>query len=210
MPPPAPLPSDWSSLVRAPAPFTALYKLACCGQRGLLLAVRGGGGRVALSVAGPLGGVAAGAWVTGGQGWVERVKERCRKPLPFGMIPLSGGAALPLDADMAASLLSGLLPEGLHELPEAPGWVEGTVGGLRWRARVEGPHPHCTRVVAFRSGEAAPVLVADMRDPMGVVPAAITFTAGAQKAELELQEWRPGEPPQAPAWLSLPACGGER
>ncbi len=196
--------------MRAPAPFTALYRLACCGQRGLLLAVRGGGGRLALSVAGPLGGVAAGAWVAGGQGWVERVKERCREALPSGTIPLSGGAALPLDADLTASLLSGLLPEGVHELPETPGWVEGTAGGLRWRARVEGPRAHCTRVAAFRAGDAAPVLVADLKEQMSSVPAAITLTVGAQRAELELQEWRAGEPPPAPAWLSLPVCGDAR
>ena len=100
--PPAPLPPDWRTLAHAPSPFAALYRFSFGGQRNLVLTVRSGAGRLSLSVAVPPGGVAFAAWITDDEGWVERVKERCREPLPRGVIPLSKDASLPLDPHLAA------------------------------------------------------------------------------------------------------------
>ena len=64
------------------------------------------------------------AWVEGAGGWVNRVKEGCREPLPKGVLPVSASSSLPLDPDLATLLLTGMLPPGARELPELPGWVE--------------------------------------------------------------------------------------
>ncbi len=207
--PPAPLPEDWRSLVREPAPFAALYRLEAGGQRNLVLTARGGGGGLSLTVAVPPGGAALAVWVADDAGWVERVKERCREPLPHGAIPLGGGAALPLDARLATLLLSGLAPDGAHEAAGAPGWVEATAGDLVWRAHVEGPPAVCTRVVITGRG-GAPLLAADLGSHVGRVPGTLRVETGSERAEMKLQEWHLAEAPAPPAWLSLAACGAAR
>jgi hypothetical protein len=191
--PAAPLPQDWRSLAQPPAGFAALYRFSCCGQRNLVLAVRSGGDRLSISVAVPPGGTSMSVWFAGDEGWVQRVKERCREPLPKGMIPLSKDAALPLDPGLAARLLSGLLPEDAHEEPMTPGWVEASNERFTWRARIEGPPARCTRILVFRHGEERPML-----------------EAGSQRAEMVLQEWHSADPPQPPGWLALPDCGAAR
>jgi len=208
--PEAPLPPDWRSLAQAPPPFAALYRLSCCGQRNLVLAVRSGADRLSLSVAVPPGGAAVTAWFAGGEGWIQRVKERCREPLPQGMILLSKGAALPLDPTLAARVLSGLLPEDAHEESMEPGWIEASDGRFTWRARIEGPPAHCTRIVVFRPTEERPVLAADLKSPVGRVPGALVLTTGSQRAEMDLEEWHSADSPQPPAWLALPECGAAR
>jgi hypothetical protein len=208
--PEAPLPPDWRSLARTPTPFAALYRLSCCGQRNLILAVRGGADRLSINVAVPPGGAAMSAWFAGDEGWIQRVKERCREPLPPGSIPLPKGAALPIDPGIAGHILSGLLPEGAREESDTPGWVEASDDRFVWRARIEGSPARCTRVVIFRRGEEQPLLVADLKTPLGHVPSELLITAGAQQAELVLQERHPADPPQPPAWLGLPGCGASR
>ncbi|MGD1149021.1 MAG: hypothetical protein ABR961_13845 [Thermoanaerobaculaceae bacterium] len=207
--PTAPLPADWRSLARAPSPFAALYRFSFGGQRNLVLTVRSGAGRLSLSVAIPPGGAAFSAWVTDDEGWVERVKERCREPLPRGVIPLSKDASLPLDPYLAAVVLSGLVPEGAREVPGMPGWVEASNERLVWRARIEGPRVVCTQAVVTRP-DGKSLLVADLKSPIGHVPGAIVLTAGSRKAELFLKEWRTAEAPQPPGWLSFTACGAAR
>jgi len=204
--PPAPLPADWRSLAHDPAPFAALYRLAVGGQRNLILTVRGGAGRLALTVAVPPGGAALAVWVAGDEGWVERVKERCREPLPRGTIPLPGDASLPLDAHLAALLLSGLVPAVAREAPGAPGWVAAGVGDLEWRARIEGTPAVCTRA-AVMDASGRTVFEADLSSPVGSVPGGLVVAAGSQRAEMTLQEWHVAEPPGPPAWRSLPPCG---
>ncbi len=204
--PPAPLPAGWRALAHDPAPFAALYRLAVGGRRNLVLTVRGGADELALAVAVPPGGPALAVWLAGDGGWLERVKERCREPLPPGVIPLAGDAALPLDARLAALLLSGLVPEGAREAAGAPGWVEAAVGGLTWRARIAGAPPACTRVVITGAAGNA-LLTADLASPIGSVPGALVVEAGSQKAEMALQEWHVAEPPRPPAWLALARCG---
>ncbi len=204
--PAAPLPADWQVLVRAPQPFAALYRFSCCGRRDLVLTVRGDGHALALGVTVPPGGIALAAWVEQDGGWVWRAKETCREPLPKGVLPLSATASLPLDPGMASLLLSGLLPDGAHETAGQQGWVEAAGGAFWWRARVEGPEPHWTRVVIGRVGEAGAVLVADRRDAGGALPHTLALKAGSIKADLVLREWRPSDPPSPPPWASGPAC----
>lgn len=208
--PPAPLPADWLTLVRPPRPFAALYRFSCCGRRDLVLTVRGDERAVAVSVAIPPGGAALAAWVDAEGGWVYRAKERCREPLPQGMLPLSASAALPLDPGMTALLLSGLLPEGTRELPGEMGWVGAAGRNLWWRARVAGPEAHWTRMIVGRNGEADPLVVAERREPEtdpGLVPHDLVLKAGSVKAELTLREWRSSDPAAPPGWMSAPACG---
>jgi hypothetical protein len=214
--PPAPLPPEWQTLVATPRPFAALYRLSCCGYRDLILTVRAGDRRLALTVAVPPGGTTMAAWIDGAGGWLNRVKEGCREPLPKGVVPVSASASLPLDPDWAMLLLAGMLPPGTRELPELPGWVEATTEALIWRARVEGPEPHCTRVLLTRTDGGEPVLVAALKSPLGytagvsTLPRGLSLVAGSVKVELTLQAWQTGEPPASPPWLSAPICGARR
>ena len=207
--PPAPLPPDWRALAHAPSPFAALYRFSFGGQRNLVLTVRSGESRLSLGVAVPPGGVAFAAWITDEEGWVERVKERCREPLPRGVIPVSEDASLPLDPNLAALVLSGLVPEDAHEIEGMPGWVEASNGRFVWRARIEGPPAVCTRAVVTRpDGESS--LIADLKSPIGHVPGAIVLKAGSHVAELTLEEWHPSEAPQPPGWFAFAQCGATR
>jgi hypothetical protein len=205
--PPVPLPPDWQALVKEPRPFAALYRFSCCGHSDLILTLRGDGRALSLAVAAPPGGTVLAAWVSADGGWLDHVNERCREPLPGGVLPLSTKASLPLDPELAALLLSGALPSGARELSGQLGWVEATSGAFWWRARVEGPQPHWTRVVIGRMGEGAPLVTA-VRSDRTALPHALTLTAGSVKAELALQVWREAETPAPPGWLSAPVCGG--
>ncbi len=205
--PAAPLPSDWRSLAVPPAPFAALYRLSCCGQSNLILAVRSAADKMSMSVAVPPGGAAVAIWFEGDRGWVERVRERCREPLHQGSIPLPRAASLPLDPELAARLLSGLLPEEAREAPATPGWVEALDGRVTWRARIEGPPARCTRVLAFRRGEERPMFEAELGSHLGHVPERLLLTAGSQAAEMVLAEWHTSGPLQPPAWVAYPECG---
>jgi len=144
---------------------------------------------------------------------LRRAKEGCRESLPKGVLPVTANSSLPLDPRLATLLLAGLLPAGARELPELPGWVEATTDGFSWRARVEGPEPHCTRVVVMRLDGESPLLVAELESTSsrasGVMrmPRGISLVAGSVKAELMLQAWRTSEPPAPPQWLSAPICG---
>ncbi|MGZ6098688.1 MAG: hypothetical protein ACXWLL_09860 [Myxococcaceae bacterium] len=195
-------------MVSQPRPFSALYRLSCCGYRGVVLAVRADGERLSLTVAVPPGGAALAAWVGPDGGWVHRVRQGCRDPLPPGVLPISATSSLPLDPRLAAMLLSGLLPADAREVRQAPGWVEASTSGLRWQARVEGPQPHLARLVVTRAGEQTPMLTADIRESYGRVPAGLRITTGPEEAELVVQAWRVGDPPAPPPWLAAPVCGG--
>jgi hypothetical protein len=214
--PPAPLPQGWQTLIRTPRSFAALYRLACCGHRDLVLTVRAGDGRLSLTVAVPPGGIALAAWAGAEGGWLNRVKDGCKEALPKGVLPVSETTSLPLETELATCLLAGVLPAGARELPGLPGWVEATAEGYVWRARIEGPEPYCTRVLVTRPGEEEPLLVAELASPLsstsGVssLPRALSLAAGSVKAELELQAWHTDAPPSPPSWLSAPVCGAKR
>jgi hypothetical protein len=208
----APLPQDWQTLVAAPPSFAALYRLSCCGRGDLVLTVRVGDEKLSLTAAVPPAGTVLAAWVDADGGWLNRPKDGCRERLPKDALPLSPTSSLPLEPRLATLLLTGLLPPGARELPELPGWVEAATGEFTWRARVEGPQPHCTRVVVSRAGEQE-VVVADLESPLSSssgapsLPRGLSLRAGSVKAKLKLQSWHTGPPPSPPPWLSAPACG---
>ena len=204
--PPTPLPADWRTLVAVPAPFSALYRLSCCGHRDLVLVAHADGEKLSISITVPPGGPALVAWMDGSGGWMSRGGEGCREPLAEDVLPLSAKVAVPLEPELAARLLSGLLPERARESAGSPGWVESA--SARWweRARVEGPEPRCARVVVGRPGNNTPVLTADLADLRGHVPGKLLLQASGVKAELVLKEWREGGAVSPPGWLGQPIC----
>jgi hypothetical protein len=205
--PPTPLPPDWQRLVREPRPYAAMYRFSCCAHSDLVLTLRGDRRVLSLTLAVPPGGTALAAWITADGGWVERTKERCRERLAGAVLPLSSHASLPLDPELASLLLAGLLPAGAREVPRQQGWVEATAGDYWWRARIEGPDPHWTRVVIGRRNEEVPLVNAVRSDP-NPLPHELTITAGSVKAKLVLQVWQESVAPASPAWLAAPVCGG--
>jgi hypothetical protein len=174
----------------------------------MILTARGDAHALSLAVAAPPGGTVLAAWVTSSGGWVNRGKGGCREALPEGVLPLTAKASLPLDPELAAVLLSGLLPAGARELSAREGWVESSTGAYRLRAQVAGPEPHWTRLVVGRAGQAAPLLEAVRSGGGGVVPQELRIAAGQVKAELALRVWNAGPRPEPPVWLSAPVCGG--
>jgi hypothetical protein len=205
--PPTPLPSDWQRLVREPQSYAAMYRFSCCGHSDLVLTLRGDRHVLSLTLAVPPGGTALAAWIAADGGWVERTKERCRERLPGEVLPLFSKASLPLDPELASLLLAGLLPTGAREVPGQQGWVEATSGDYWWRARIQGPDPHWTRVVIGRRSEAVPLVTAARSDP-NPVPHELTLTVGSVKAKLVLLVWQESAPPGPPVWLAAPVCGG--
>jgi hypothetical protein len=206
--PQAPLPPDWRELATPPSPFAALYRLSCCGERNLVLTVRGDAARLSVTVVVPPGGTAVAAWIEGGRGWVRRPGQGCREALPPGVLPLSQKASIPLDPELALLILSGVLPPDAREMPDAPGWVEGSVSGLWWRARVEATGPRCTHVVVGRAGAEKALLTATLSGAHGRTPERVDLKAPGLKVRLDLQAWRDAGSPSPPTWIADPPCGG--
>ncbi len=204
--PPAPLPLDWPELSAPPAAFAALYRFSCCSRTGLLATVRSGGDALDLKVVMQPAGTVLQAWLERGEGWLVDEKSGCREPLEHGRLPLSGGVTLPLDAPLAALLLTGRLPAGARPVAGLAGWVEAVVGPLVWRARVEGGPLRCTRVTVSRGGRT--ILEAGLsRFREDGMPGAIVIDTGREHAELALVSWHAASAPEAPAWMARAVCG---
>lgn len=189
----------------APRPFAALYRLDCCGQRGLLVTARGDGERLSLAVAsGPVGTVIE-AWVTGDGGLARSGRERCTRPLSAGRLPLTGGSDVPLDPRLAALLVRGVVAGTALPVPERPGWFADTSRSATvvWRSEAG----VVVGVEVSDPGGREPSLVLAMAEHHGRVPGRISFRAGTDEGELTLVEWREAAPPTEPAWLSWPSCG---
>lgn len=205
--PPSVLPADWASLVAPIVPFAAMYRFECCQHRNLVAVVRGDGRALLVSIAAPPRGVVLEAWLSGEEGTLTRTSGRCTEALPSGRLPIGDGADLPLDASLAAFLLSGRLPAGVSPLPDRTGWVGG--GGesqIAWR--VAGSPPRIIGVEVSADGEARPLLSGTLSEHHGRVPGRLRLEAEGKHLELELVEWRVGEPVAAPAWLAAPPCEG--
>lgn len=206
--PVGPLPESWRTLVAPPYAFAGLYRLTCCGHSDMIMAVRGDGARLALTVMLPPAVTLLNAWVDGDRGWLVARGGRCRMELARGTLPIGDGATLPLDGELAALLLLGLLPPGAEAMPAVPGWVQA-VGADWWlRARVAGPAPFLVRTLIGRPGDDAPHLAADVERMSGSVPARIFMRAGTTTATLTLESLSASAAPAAPTWLSWPLCGG--
>jgi len=199
-----PLPTNWMDLTRPPAPFAALYRLTCCGQRQLPAVVRSAGERLWVAVSLPPGGVAWEAWFDATGGVAKARGDRCLSQLSSGRVVLPGGTTLSVEAPLWAALLAGRLPPGMAPVEGSPGWVVGIVEGGRLAARCGGEPVRCQEV-RFRGAE-GPELVVRLDRHHGPVPGRLRATAGRQRVVLELAEWGPGTELLAPAWLSWPPC----
>ncbi len=199
-----PLPSNWGELTQPPAPFAALYRLTCCGQRRLPTVVRSAGGVLSVSVSLPPAGVAWEAWFDAG-GAVARARGyRCLSRLPSGRIALPGGASVPLEPPLWAALLAGRLPPAMAPAESTPGWLVGNVGGGRLVARCAGEPPRCREVRLLMVGGPELVILLDRHH--GRVPGRVRATAGRDRVVLELAEWGPAPALTAPEWLDWPPC----
>jgi hypothetical protein len=206
---PAGLPPDWELLRTAPSPFAALYRVECCGQRGLLATVRAGSGLLRVTVAAPPAGTIADVWLTADAGWLTRNQGRCVTPISNRGVPLREGRWLPLEAVTAELALAGSLPVGALRDESRTGWVRVEVPGFAcYRWRVEGSPPVVTAFEVGRTcGEVA--LAAELSAHHGRVPGLIALRSGRDRAVLELVEWRSAEIPEAPGWLAAPRCDEE-
>jgi hypothetical protein len=197
--PPAPAPRS------EPRPFAALYRLDCCGQRGLLATVRGDGERLSISVAAGPAGTVTEAWLAGAEGVVRSGPRRCTDGVGPGTVALPGGSAIPADPRLAAFLLSGNVPAGARPSDAWSGWLTATLGGLTAEWLVDRGSVSAVEVAA--AGGHGPMLEATFDDHHGRVPGRIVFRAGGDAGELRLVEWREAALPAAPAWVSWPRCG---
>jgi hypothetical protein len=188
----------------SPRPFAALYRLDCCGQRGLLLTVRGDGERLALSVAsGPAGAVVE-AWVDASGGLMKGGRDRCVRRLAGGRLALAGGGELPARPALVALLARGVVPEGAQPAPARPGWLEGATAGAAVRWRVAGGVVAEVEVAGESAG--APPLVLTLAEHHGLVPGRVEFRSAGESGSLKLVEWRETVAPATPAWVSWPVC----
>lgn len=208
--PPAPLPEGWMSL-REPLPaFAGLYRLNCCGRRGLLMAVRMEGPRLALTVTAPPGKVVLEVWAEGEAGFAFDRDQECVVPLSGGELQLGPEIALPVDLRTMGVLLTGRLPAAARELGQLPGWVEDASGVTWLRARVTGPEPRVATVQVGRINETGVGLVAELGEWQGAVPGSLTLEIGNRKAQLRLLSQSTAQIGGPPPWLGRPACGGVR
>lgn len=206
--PPAELSAGWTALVMPSTPYRALYRLSCCGRRGLLAALRGSDDRLHVSVAAPPAGSLLEAWTDGGVGSLLDAERKCRVALPAGELPLTPEVTLPLAPAALAVLASGRVPVGARPMPERPGWVGATVQGAWLHVRITGVPARCTGLEVSRPGEKLVLLKATMSAHRGLVPGVLDIEVGNQRLHLELQVWEQGEAPAAPAWLASTPCGG--
>lgn len=206
--PPSTLPADWTALVLPPTPFRALYRLSCCGRRGLVVALRGSDSLLHVSVAAPPAGSSMEVWIEGRRGSVLDAERECRMALPAGELPLTPEVSLPLAPAALAVLASGRIPPGAAPVPDRPGWIGATVEGVRLQVRATGAPARCSGLEVGRPGEDTTVLRATMSAHRGLVPGVLEIEVGGQTLRLELQVWEQGTPPIVPAWVGWATCGG--
>jgi hypothetical protein len=205
-PPPGPLPDDWTSL-RGPVPaYASLYRLSCCGRRGLLAALRGDERHLSLTVTAPPGKVVVEAWVEDGAGFLNDREASCRMRLGSGELPITREVGLPLSTSVLGALLAGTLPVAARAVPESPGWVEWESDGLWVRALIAGQNPRVTEVRAGRRGEQQMRLRAQLQGPRGALPGQVELEVGGKRARLELLSHRAGVAPPPPSWLDEVPC----
>lgn len=197
--------AGWEELARPPAPFAALYRLTCCGQRDLPTVVRFEPGRLAVGVSMPPAGVAWEAWFDVDGGMARSRGDQCVSPLPNGRLSLPGGVSLPVDGSLWATLLAGRLPLGVAPLEGQPGWLMVRLVEGRLLARCAGQPLRCLEIRLEGEGSARVVIRMDRHH--GRVPGRIRAVAGKQRLELELAEWGPGFALAPPDWLGWPRCG---
>jgi hypothetical protein len=203
----ASLPDGWEALRRVPRPFAALYRLSCCGRRGMLLAVRSGEGRTAVSLTAPPGGVVLDAWLADGDRLVADRTGQCKVRALDSLTTVADGITVPLDGDALAAILAGALPDGARAIDRLPGWVEQQAPGGWLRARVTGASPRVAEVVLGQDRQPGRLVRAELSGFRDGVPGSVSLDLGAHSARLELASFRETTAPAPPAWVSWPWCG---
>lgn len=209
VPPTQPLSPQWESLVGEVRPFSALYRLTCCGERGLPTVVRGGDHTLSVAVAVPPGGVAWEAWLEHDEAWMYRSGRACRRRLPAGEVPVGKDARVPLAPDLAGYLLGGRLPPGTAVSSGDPTTVTAAVGPWHVRAHVVGVPPRWLSAAVVGPGAGGKPITFSFADRHGRLPGRVEIHAGERDVLLELVQWLPDGAPTPPAWLGLPECPRE-
>ncbi len=195
--------------MQGPLPSSAsLYKLSCCGRRGLLAAIRADAERLAITVTVPPGKVVLEAWAAGRVGYLHDRESSCRVLLAAEELPLTRDVGVPLDTALVAVLLSGVLPASARAVAEAPGWVEWESNGVWARASVSGPSPRVTAVRSGRVGDRGVRLEASLGAFRGTVPGEVELEVDGRKAHLELLSRQDAKAVEAPPWMAEPTCVG--
>lgn len=195
---------DWQALATAQPSFAALYRVDCCGQRGVLVTVRSGGAVVAVTVVVPPAGPRAEVWWAPGGGWLRRAGSQCRSDLAASFSELAA-----LTPEPVAALLAGHLPVG-GAPDDEPGVVAGFAAGLTWRAWLAGTPARVSRFALAGAGEAAVLADIEVLEVRGSVPGTMRGTVAGARFAASLVEWRGAPAPSPPAWLEAPLCAEER
>lgn len=198
---------DWGILVGPVEPFAAVYRLACCGRRGMVAAVRGDASSLLVAVSAPPVGEIVQAWATTGGVEVFWPRDGCRRLMPEGLLPLDTGAVLAVEPTVLALVLSGRLPDDSRAVAGLGGWVAGSVGHVPIRARLDGDPARVVQIVVAGQGDRPDVAI-ECSDHRSRVPGSIAVASGGEHAELRLASWRASNSPAAPAWLDQPVCAG--
>lgn len=194
---------NFEELLGEPPQFRALYRLECCGVRGLLLVVAHGAGGTSLEVAGGPAGVGVAVWAEGDT-VLWRTARGCLEGGHRGALPLPGGAVFPFPEKVLAGLLAGRLPTpGSSLTPHR--WVSQLAGGTLELEVVGAP----TRWVVGRwtaGGQGGEVFLRARRHH-GRVPGEIAVRGAGFEGTLRLLEFQPVPFVAPPPWLELPRCG---
>jgi hypothetical protein len=203
----APLPAGWEELRRTPHPYAALYRFSCCGRRGLLLAVRSGDARTAVSLTAPPGGVILDAWLANPDRLVADRDGRCKVRASDSLATVAEGITVPLDGDALAAILAGALPSDATAVDRLPGWVEQRTASGWLRARVAGSPARVAEVVLGQDRQPGRQVKAKLSGYRDGVPGSVALDLGGESARLELVSFRQSATPAPPAWVSWPWCG---
>ncbi len=196
----------WEALSWRGQGFAALFRLSCCGHRGLVATVQAGEAGVGLSVVAPPGTKVFEGWTDDAGTWLAEGGGHCLRQVPGQGVPLPSGAIIPVNHRLLAALLAGRLPRGGE--PDDSGWVIGLEDGWVWRARVVGAPPRCVRFEAAREGEAAPKLAALLDRHRGSLPGRVVLVVDGARVEAVLEAFRATAEVMPPSWLAAPPCGG--
>ncbi|MGQ9751567.1 MAG: hypothetical protein ACUVRE_02815 [Thermoanaerobaculaceae bacterium] len=195
----APVPQV-SHLQLDPGYFRALYRMSCCGLRGLLLVVHHRHGGLSLETAsGPAGAMRA-LWVTQGEIW-ERTKGNCVVRRPGIGLPLPGGKVLPLRVELFVPLLAGLLPQGGREV--TPGLWQLQDRGSILRVQLAGSPSRWVKGWWAMAGNEFKLRAWQHR---GRLPGMLSVRGAGLNLELELLEFHPDEGSAPPFWVGWPPC----
>lgn len=192
--------SQLSHLQLDPGYFRALYRMSCCGLRGLLLVVRRSQEGLSLETAGGPAGAMRALWITQKEVW-ERTPGNCLIRRPGIGVPLPGGKVLPLRIELFVPLLVGLLPQGGEEVTPGLWQFQGHDGILR--LQLAGGPSRWVRGWWTTAGNEFKLKAWRYR---GRLPGMLSVRGAGLNLELALLEFNPNGDPTPPSWLRWPLC----